>query len=362
MPDLEYLIPTRRIKRRAVVTINNTSSYATVNPHVQLIKISHYALEYILGIGLEPNAIPFFTYFYDPNQNSLVYSWYDNFDGTYHYWWVKMGQVSANSTYNLYLIYDPTTIQLDGNYVGINPYYAYYVRGLLSTYGQYDNGTNVFYYYWNFAGTTLPGGWTANLNGGSYSVNNGLTITTSSSASGNLGMMYNLSTIPSTGVWARAWYTVNTCCGCSSGNDFARELGNSFSAPWSGNGYAYSIYGSGGSSAFISSVSSGSLSGIASTSVSCSAGKTGYIDFIWLYTNQSYLYQFDTITSTFLSGSSTVWTLSALTQIMVGIFKPSSNSTSYTIYPLIIADAPLGYSIVNNTPTVVPYPTFTPAD
>ena len=362
MTDLEYLIIPKVTRKRIQVTLKNNTSYATANPHVQLIVISHAYLQSLLGFGISPYAVPFFVYFIDLTNGSLAYSYYDTFDGMYHHWWVKTGQISANSTYELMMVFDNTEIQLDGDYVGINPYYAYYANSLLPSYGQYDNGSNVFYYYWNFSGTSLPSGWTANLNGGSYSVNNGLTITTSSSASGNLGMMYNLSTIPSTGVWARAWYTVNTCCGCSSGNDFARELGNSFSAPWSGNGYAYSLYGGGGSGAFVDSISNGSLSTIASASIWCPGGASGYTDFIWLYTNESYVYQFDRITGSFLSGSSTAWTLSALSEIMIGIVKPGSNSTSYTIFPLIIADAPLGYSVFNSAPVVVPYPTFTPAD
>ena len=41
---------------------------------------------------------------------------------------------------------------------------------LSGTYGEYDNGADVFSNYWNFAGTALPSGWT----GSGYSVNNGI--------------------------------------------------------------------------------------------------------------------------------------------------------------------------------------------
>ena len=42
------------------------------------------------------------------------------------------------------------------------------------TYGQYDNGARVFNQYWNFAGTGVPGGWTALSTG--TTVNNGFTV------------------------------------------------------------------------------------------------------------------------------------------------------------------------------------------
>jgi hypothetical protein len=57
---------------------------------------------------------------------------------------------------------------MDGIYWGEAP-------TLSSTYAQYDNGANVFNYYDNFAGTSIPSGWS----GDSYTnaiVNNGLKI------------------------------------------------------------------------------------------------------------------------------------------------------------------------------------------
>ena len=48
------------------------------------------------------------------------------------------------------------------------------------TYGQYDDGANVFTNYWNFAGTSVPGGLTvaSGTSGTDYSFNNGLTLLT----------------------------------------------------------------------------------------------------------------------------------------------------------------------------------------
>ncbi len=41
-----------------------------------------------------------------------------------------------------------------------------------SNYGEYDDGVNVFTNYWNFAGTSLPSGWTV-PSGSNYQVDNG---------------------------------------------------------------------------------------------------------------------------------------------------------------------------------------------
>ena len=357
MPDLEYLIPTRRIKKYAVVTINNTSSYATANPHVQLIEITHYDLEYILGIELSPYEVPFYIYFYDPNQNTLAYSWYDYFDGTYHYWWVKTPQISAGSTYNIYMIYDSTAVQLDGNYVGINPYYAYYVKGLLPTYGQYDNGTNVFYYYWNWAGTSLPSGWTASVSGGgSYSVNNGLTLTVPSGGGGSVS--YSSFTIPSIGIWSREWFEINQCCGCSGGNDWTRV----FNTSTSGDSYMISLFAYGGSYDAIFKFVSGSEDLINRASTSCGAGKAGFSDVVWIYTNNGYWYVYEQPDNVLVTATDSTYSPSQIVSLLIGIASPASGTASYTAYPVYFADAPLSYNVVNGVPVIIPYTTFAPAD
>jgi hypothetical protein len=62
-----------------------------------------------------------------------------------------------------------TSMSFDGNYWGIAP-------NLSPTYGQNDNGANVFSFYDNFAGTTISSAWNTAGAAGTYSVNNGLTV------------------------------------------------------------------------------------------------------------------------------------------------------------------------------------------
>ncbi|MGC8580682.1 MAG: hypothetical protein ACP5MB_11615, partial [bacterium] len=56
---------------------------------------------------------------------------------------------------------------------------------LSSTYGQYDDGANVFNNYWNFAGTSLPSGWQQISSG--YSISNGLIFSAVNNANQGIG-------------------------------------------------------------------------------------------------------------------------------------------------------------------------------
>jgi hypothetical protein len=59
-------------------------------------------------------------------------------------------------------------------------------------YGQYDDGAKVFNYYWNFAGTTLPSGWSSEKSSdGTLIVNNGVTLGSSTSASPSYAYIVN---------------------------------------------------------------------------------------------------------------------------------------------------------------------------
>ena len=85
--------------------------------------------------------------------------------------WVKLtAAIPANGgTLTIYMIFESTSTNFDGIYWGETP-------TLSGTYGQYDNGANIFNFYDNFAGTTLSGLWTQLSSHGTFTVNNGLTI------------------------------------------------------------------------------------------------------------------------------------------------------------------------------------------
>jgi hypothetical protein len=90
--------------------------------------------------------------------------------------WVKLtSAISASGgTLTIYMVFLSSATAFDGSHWGEAP-------SLSGTYGQYDNGANVFAFYDNFAGTSLSGKWTkiASASGVTFTVNNGLTVATS---------------------------------------------------------------------------------------------------------------------------------------------------------------------------------------
>jgi len=87
--------------------------------------------------------------------------------------WIKLtSSISEGGTLNIYMVFYPTTANFDGNYWGEAP-------TLSGTYGQYDNGVNVFTFYDNF-----PSGdsnWnTVIYKGGTITFNNGVTLSANS--------------------------------------------------------------------------------------------------------------------------------------------------------------------------------------
>jgi hypothetical protein len=88
-------------------------------------------------------------------------------------YWVNLGANtiagSGGSLIIYQVIYDTAVTAMDGSNTGAEPNYT-------GTYAQYDNGTSVFTEYWNFAGISLPAGWTSAYGAIAPVVNNGLTI------------------------------------------------------------------------------------------------------------------------------------------------------------------------------------------
>src|SRR2546428_5558927 len=90
--------------------------------------------------------------------------------------WVKLTSSIAGGggILTIYFVLQSPSTTFDGIFWGEEP-------SLSGSYGQYDNGANVFTFYDNFAGTSLSAKWvTVKSSGGSVTVNNGATFTTSS--------------------------------------------------------------------------------------------------------------------------------------------------------------------------------------
>lgn len=144
--------------------------------------------------------------------------------------WVKLtSSISASGgTATIYMMFDPSATNFDGNYWGEAP-------TLSSSYGQYDNGANVFTFYDNFAGTTLNSNkWTVieSSSGVTVSVDNGLTVTTTTD-SAYAFVMSPLQTYP---LVAETYATSgDSILGVSTSQNL-----NGFIAPYSG--YSFNWY------------------------------------------------------------------------------------------------------------------------
>jgi len=168
------------------ITITNNQSSATPAPFQQQIVINPSNYSSYLTSNLS-NAN-----FQDGNGNILD-SWLESGNSntsTSTIYWVNLPNgIPANSSVTIYYhIYAKNVNVLNTTNTGEAPQ-------LSSTYGQYDNGANVFNNYWNFAGTSLPASFTSGVSSdGTLTVNNGLTLGTSTSDNPSYAYIVSTST------------------------------------------------------------------------------------------------------------------------------------------------------------------------
>ncbi len=90
--------------------------------------------------------------------------------------WIRLPQaIPANSVMPVEMYILPQSVDYTGKHAGEASQWTCpdpANTASCSTYGKYDNGASVFKQYWNFAGTSLPSGWT--YYNAAPTVNNGL--------------------------------------------------------------------------------------------------------------------------------------------------------------------------------------------
>jgi len=161
------------------ITISNSEDTATGSNFQQLITFTPSDISDYINPNCQNIA------FYDSNNNKLN-SWIENATssttaGSINIW-IQIPNINANGSIIIYMaIASSTTDNYLGNgNAGAHPNYT-------DTYGEYDNGTSVFNFYDNFAGTTLSSVWTV-PSGSDYQVNDGFIATPSD---GSTGSVYN---------------------------------------------------------------------------------------------------------------------------------------------------------------------------
>jgi len=176
------------------ITITNSQSDPTPSPFQQLLNLN---LSSILSSSSQLLNLQFCL---DVNCNTPLYAWIEQNTLSNAYIWINLPvSIPANSSITIYM-FVRNSVQYP--YTGIAP-------NLTSTYGQYDNGENVFSFYDNFAGTTLSSKWVTGVSGGTYTVNNGLTLNISPTQ-GNYVYVASASAIANIPIIVEAYMNANS--------------------------------------------------------------------------------------------------------------------------------------------------------
>jgi len=166
------------------IPITNGQNIDTPKPFQQLVQLNLSQYPEIEGVAGDLSNVYFSI---DKFGQDKLYSWREtpaSLTETQTWWVLLPDGIPAGGKIMIYLQVSSSTA-LDGVYTGEAPQ-------LSSTYGQYDNGANVFTNYYNFAGTSLPSGWTSSTAGSSsVSVNNGISIS-SNNRRGKVSVVSNI--------------------------------------------------------------------------------------------------------------------------------------------------------------------------
>jgi hypothetical protein len=156
------------------ITLTNSQSSATPAPFQQMINLT----ESNFGNCLQYNN-NFADFEYTYTNGTVIPAWIEsNQSGKLITWLNLKNGIPANSNVIIDLKFEPNTNLLSSSgTTGIGE-----APQLPSTYAEYDDGVSVFTNYWNFAGTSLPSGFNSLASGGTYSVSNGLTLSTPATA------------------------------------------------------------------------------------------------------------------------------------------------------------------------------------
>ncbi|MHB2037265.1 MAG: archaellin/type IV pilin N-terminal domain-containing protein [Nitrososphaerales archaeon] len=164
------------------ISITNSQTSTTAAPFQQVIIInpSLYTTLEAQDLG----NIRFYSTLSGKTFSGPIDSWLEyvsstpaNTATTATFWLNLPNGIAGSTSINIYMTFLSTSTEFDGRVAGEAPQ-------LSSTYGQYDNGANVFNFYDNFVGTSLSSKWQAPIasSGGTVSVNNGITFSVASSS------------------------------------------------------------------------------------------------------------------------------------------------------------------------------------
>lgn len=263
------------------ITLTNNQSSATPANFQQMITVNSSTYSAYESSGLE--NVEFTT---GPGATGTVLqAWIEsgaNSAATSTVYWVNLGSstiAGSGGTLTIYMNFMPNNVMSATGPTGEAPQ-------LSATYGQYDNGANVFITYCGFVGSSLcPSVYTYTY-GGSESIvaNNGYTMTITSSGAGSHAYLY--ASIPS----QYAPYVTETYATSSSGGRFGASTSTNMLNGWYNGAWRYVPYNSemgqfatAGNPVSGVWVSSGSIGGTSNTPA-VNATYPGIYSFVWVAT------------------------------------------------------------------------------
>jgi hypothetical protein len=220
--------PSNHVAEYPFVIKNNSNS--SIGAYQQMVVLNFSMSATKLGLRSDMANVKWFD-----SSGRAIPSWLESYTSTGAIYWLYIsGDIPANSSITVYYgIASTDTILMNGTDTGEAPQ-------LSSTYGEYDNGVNVFTNYWNFAGTSTPSGINVYTSDGSITFNNGVTIKGGASTSGGENGVAT-STSFSQPIIVDYYGTQSTSpSGDSWGGNisgFSNYLSNSDSTPFSGGTY-----------------------------------------------------------------------------------------------------------------------------
>ena len=233
------------------INITNSKSIATPAPFQELINLSYsnYSSYANLSSGYDFHNVEFFN----ETNGKIIDSWLENYTSKYALFWIKLPEgIPANTTIGGIAVgFAQKSINLLNNLTtGEAPQ-------LSSTYGKYDDGANVFNYYWNFAGTTLPNGWST-TEAASLTVDNGVSFKGVSTGGNAAQISYEIA-VPRPFVFDAMGYSPapasdNPTISLAYVNTYSSAFTSGYAAFWQINTSAENLYSwSGGSSTIVAS-------------------------------------------------------------------------------------------------------------
>jgi len=311
------------------ITLTNTASSATSTGFQQEITFvpSTYA-------SYERSNLGNVRFCADSACNTPLYAWMESCvspttctsSSTSATVWVKLTSMISGSggTLTIYMVFLSQETNFDANYWGEAP-------EISSTYGQYDNGANVFAFYDGFAGTSLTPWTVFDSAAGTATVSNGLTLASSNTGK-EIGVYASYSPPTGAGTYGIVTETYFEAVDVSAGYRVFNGYGMASTSTTEQSGYLGILEAGGAGTIDFDKVATGTSTVEATATDALTAGDYYENSLLWQPSGTSASLSITDLTSgkTASYTDASPYALSTMTQVTLGI--GSGSGTKYTAY------------------------------